>query len=148
MRETKRDIEALAVRVERLEAQNRRWKLMNVVVALTGVSLVVIGAGRSDTPDSHVIRARTVEAQDFLVKDDNGRVRARLSLHPNGKEVKVGGKVFPMFPMNVMPGQAALLLSNKWEFNPPLSASPKLYSPKTSFTERSEDIVYTLNSTE
>jgi hypothetical protein len=69
MREDHRDVRALAVRVEKLEAQNRRWKLMSVVIALVGISLVVAGAGRSETADSPVIRARTVEAQDFVLKD-------------------------------------------------------------------------------
>jgi hypothetical protein len=49
-----------------------------------------------------------VEAQDFLVKDENGRVRARLSLYPSGKEVKVDGKIFHAFPEKAMAGQAAL----------------------------------------
>jgi hypothetical protein len=42
MRETNRGLEALAVRVEKLEAQNRRWKLMSVVLVSAGVSLVVV----------------------------------------------------------------------------------------------------------
>jgi hypothetical protein len=61
--------------------------------------------GSVDTP---VMRARTVEAQEFLVKDADGRVRARLSLYPNGQEVKVDGKVYHMRPEKVMPGQASL----------------------------------------
>ena len=34
MREDHRDVRALAVRVEKLEAQNRRWKLLSMVIAL------------------------------------------------------------------------------------------------------------------
>jgi hypothetical protein len=110
MREDHRDVRALAVRVEKLEAQNRRWKLLSMVIALTGISLVVVGAGRSDTADSPVIRAKTVEAQDFVLKDEQGRIRARLSLysHPSGKEMKVDGKVYQVPSEKVMPGQAAL----------------------------------------
>jgi hypothetical protein len=108
MREANRDVRALTVRVEKLEAQNRRWKLLSMVIALTGISLVVIGTGRSDTGDSPVIRARTVEAQDFLLKDEKGRIRARLSLYPSGKEMKVDGKVYQVPSEKVMPGQAAL----------------------------------------
>jgi hypothetical protein len=81
---------------------------MSMVIALTGVSLVLIGAGRSDTVNMPVMRARTVEAQEFLVKDADGRVRARLSLYPNGPEVKVDGKQYHMRPEKVMPGQASL----------------------------------------
>jgi hypothetical protein len=108
MRETNRDFQALAVRVEKLEAQNRRWKLMSVVIALTGASLVVMGARRSDSVETPVMRARTVEAQEFLLKDADGRVHARLSLYSNGKEMKVDGKIYHMRPEKVMPGQASL----------------------------------------
>ena len=110
MREDHRDVRALAVRVEKLEAQNRRWKLMSVVIALVGISLVVVGAGRSETADSPVIRARTVEAQDFVLKDEQGRIRARLSLyvHPSGKEMRAHGNVYHMQSEKVMVGQAAL----------------------------------------
>ena len=49
-----------------------------------------------------------MEAQEFLLKDADGRVRARLGLYPNGKEVKVGWEGVHCGPEKVMPGQAAL----------------------------------------
>ncbi len=84
MGETNRDFQALAVRVENLEAQNRRLKLTSVLIALTGASLVVMGARPSDSVETPVMRARTVEAQEFLLKDADGRVHARLSLYSSG----------------------------------------------------------------
>jgi hypothetical protein len=52
------------------------------------------------------LRARTVEARYFLLKDEDGRVRARLSVYP--KQVVIHGKVSDMPPGKVIPGQAAL----------------------------------------
>jgi hypothetical protein len=69
---------------------------------------VVVGASRSETTAPTVIRARTVEAQDFLLKDAQGRVRARWSSHPaTGIEAKVGDKVYQM------PGEPALQFFNR-----------------------------------
>lgn len=110
MRETNQDVQDLTIRVEKLEAQNRRWKLTSMVIALMGISLVVVGAGRSDTPDSPVIRAKTVEAQDFVLKDEQGRIRARLGLYsyPSGKEVRSHGNVYHLQGGKAIAGQAAL----------------------------------------
>ena len=101
-------VRALEMRVSHLEAQARRWKVLSALVVLTGVFLVLVGANRSETADPTVIRARTVEARDFLLKDENGRVRARLSVYPTGKQVTADGKVFHMLSEKAMPGQAAL----------------------------------------
>ena len=101
-------VRALEMRVSHLEAQARRWKVLSALVVLTGVFLVLVGASRSETADPTVIRARTVEARDFLLKDENGRVRARLSVYPTGKQVTADGKVFHMLSEKAMPGQAAL----------------------------------------
>jgi len=75
-------------------------------MVLAGVLLVLVGASRSETADPAVIRARTVEARYFLLKDEDGRVRARLSVYP--KQVVIHGKVSDMPPGKVIPGQAAL----------------------------------------
>jgi hypothetical protein len=99
-------VQALQKRVSKLEARARRWRLLSVLMVLAGVLLVLVGASRSEIADPTVIRARTVEARDFLLKDEHGRVRARLSVYP--KEVTVHGKAFPMPPGKAIPGQAAL----------------------------------------
>jgi hypothetical protein len=63
------NLEALANRVARLEAQNRRLKKAGIAVALLASTVVVMG----QAPTSKVI-----EANEFHVKDANGRVRAKL----------------------------------------------------------------------
>jgi hypothetical protein len=75
------DLQALSARLDRLEIQARRWKLATVVLALSSTSLILIAAKRADHVDSPVIHARTVEAQDFVVKDEDGQIRARLALN-------------------------------------------------------------------
>ena len=106
MKENDELVQALQIRVSKLEAQVRRWRVLSVLIVLAGVFLVLVGASRSETADPTVIRARTVEARDFLLKDEHGRVRARLSVYPT--EVTVHGKVFHMQAEKVIPGQAAL----------------------------------------
>jgi hypothetical protein len=75
-------LQSLQMRVSKLEAQARRWRALSVSVVLAGVLLVLIGASRSETGGPTVIRARTVEARDFLLRDEHGRVCARLTIHP------------------------------------------------------------------
>jgi hypothetical protein len=82
MRSTNNDLQALSARLDRLETQNRRWKLAAILLALSSTSLVLIAAKPADHVDSAVIHARTVEAQDFVVKDGDGQIRARLTLNP------------------------------------------------------------------
>lgn len=101
------ELEILAERVEKLEAQNRWWKLGSVMIALSCISFLLLGAKAADRSDSTVVRARTVEAQDFILKDEDGRVYARLSLNPGKKLVKPDGRVY-MIPGQETPGQAAL----------------------------------------
>ena len=75
------DLRALSARLDKLEIQARRWKLASVVLALLSTSLILIAAKPADHVDSPVIHARTVEAQDFVVKDEDGQIRARLALN-------------------------------------------------------------------
>jgi len=77
------DLQALAARVERLEASTRRCKTACGVLLLSGISLLFMGAKPADHSDAPVIRAHTVEAQAFLLKDADGHVYARLSLSPD-----------------------------------------------------------------
>lgn len=88
---TQSELHLLAARVEKLEAQNRRWKLAGVFFALSGVSLVLMAAKPADRMEPPVVRAGAVEAQEFILKDADGHVYARLSLgralakkQPNG----------------------------------------------------------------
>ncbi len=82
------DLQALSARLDKLETQARRWKLASIVLALSSASLILIAARPADHIDSAVIHARTVEAQDFVVKDEDGQIRARLTLNPRVKMKK------------------------------------------------------------
>jgi hypothetical protein len=73
------DVKSLYERVDRLEKQNRWMKLMGVVAILSAVVLLVSGQAKVDAK-------KTVEANEFVLKDTNGVVRAKLGM----------GLVFPL----------------------------------------------------
>jgi len=100
------ELEVLAERVEKLETQNRWWKIASVLSALFCISLLLLGAKAADRSESTIVRAHTIEAQDFILKDEDGRVYARMTLNP-GKKLKPDGRVY-MIPSQETPGQAAL----------------------------------------
>ena len=106
---TNSEIQILAARVERLESQNHRWKLIGALFALSGVSLVLMGAKPADRIDPPMVRAGTVEAQEFILKDETGHTYARLSLNLPTKTVKQpNGRLYLIGPNQGIPGQAAL----------------------------------------
>lgn len=75
------NLEGLAARVAELEMQNRRWKFTTVLFGLLGISLFSMAAKSADRIEPPLVRARAVEAQEFVLKDKNGRVYAWLSLN-------------------------------------------------------------------
>lgn len=94
---------SLSARLERLESQNRRWKLAAAIFTIATASLVLIAAKPADRPVPRIIRAGTIEANTFLVTDAQGNVRARLSLGE-----AVSAKQLELAPNKTFPGQAAL----------------------------------------
>lgn len=109
MKYTETEFQALAARVEKLEARNRRWKLVNALLLLSGVSVVLMGAKPADRVDSDTIRTRSVEAQEFILKDADGHIYARLSLNPSLPEIIQRGRTY-LIPSDslAIPGQPAL----------------------------------------
>ncbi len=103
---TQSELHLLAARVEKLEAQNRRWKLAGVFFALSSVSLVVMAAKPADRIEPPVVRAGTVEAQEFILKDTDGHVYARLSLGRALATKQPNGTYF--IPYKSVAGQASL----------------------------------------
>lgn len=110
------DFQTLAARVEKLEAANRRWKSVSAIALLFVISLLLLStrhaervaaAARADRIEPDVLHARTVEAQDFVLKDEDGHVYARLSLSPQVK-VKKNGGMYLLPGDGALPGQAAL----------------------------------------
>jgi hypothetical protein len=90
------DLQSIAARLDRLESQNRKWKLAAVAFGLSTLSLVFVAAKPADQIDPQVIHARTVEARDFVLKDEDGQIRARLTMNP--KKEPQGLRALPAGP--------------------------------------------------
>jgi len=80
MNSTQTNLDLLASRVQKLEASNRRWKLVNSLLVLLAVSVALMGAKPADRIVPPMVRASTVEAQEFILKGPDDHVYARLSL--------------------------------------------------------------------
>jgi hypothetical protein len=80
MENTQPGLHSLAVRLELLEAQNRRWKCASVILGLVTASLLLTAAKPTENMDPSVVRAHVVEAQDFLLQGTDGQVHARLHM--------------------------------------------------------------------
>jgi hypothetical protein len=83
MNSSQANLDLLVARMQKLEASNHRWKLLNALLALSIASVVVMGAKPADRLQPNVVRAGSVEAQEFILKDESGHVYARLSLNPS-----------------------------------------------------------------
>jgi hypothetical protein len=70
-------MDALAERVDGLERENRLWRWGGGFALTSGLMLIFGGAQRADDPKS-------VEAEQFIVRDKDGKERARLGLASNG----------------------------------------------------------------
>jgi len=99
--------------VKELEASNHRWKFVNALLLLSGVSVLLMGAKPADRLEPNVIRAGSVEAQEFILKDETGHVYARLSLNPSLPKITPKGRTY-LFPSDTFPGgEAALQFYNE-----------------------------------
>ena len=98
MESTNNDLQALSARLDKLETQNQRWKLAAILLALSSTSLVLSAAKPADQTDPSVIHARTIEAQDFVLKDEDGQIRAQLAVNPTNKKEVNGKHVLIMNP--------------------------------------------------
>jgi hypothetical protein len=90
------DYNSLLGRMKKLEGQNRMWKIAGPLVLLTlGLSLTANVTAQQKAQDAP-IRATTVEAQKFLLRDTAGTVMGQLTVR-DGKPVlelyDVAGKV-------------------------------------------------------
>lgn len=116
------DVQTLAARIEKLETANRRWKSASAIGLLFVLSLLflstrhaerVAAAAKPDRIEQDVLHARTVEAQDFVLKDAEGRVYARFSITPNLAAMDQNGRVLPPGSLRfndvpLPPGQASI----------------------------------------
>src|SRR5260370_6673013 len=119
MNSSQTNFDFLAARVQKLEVANRRWRLLNAVLLLSGASVALMGAKPADRLEPNVIRAGAVEAQEFLLKDTDGHVYARLSfgrtlgnILPNGLNSLPNQNGIQFMPNRVTPSQPALQFFN------------------------------------
>ena len=74
-------MEAVLTRLEAVERQNRRMKIVGAVV------LVLVGAGllmAQAKPGKRVVEAQKVEAEEFVLKDRGGKVRGLWGVLSHG----------------------------------------------------------------
>jgi hypothetical protein len=65
-----------------LATARRRWKLTSIALLIALAGVLAVNA-RADLPFPERVRARTVEAEEIVLKDSAGHVRARLAMHGN-----------------------------------------------------------------
>jgi hypothetical protein len=68
--------DALAERVESLERENRRWRWAVGFALLASLVIMAGGAYRADE--------KVVEAERFIVRDKDGKVRLWMGMNPSG----------------------------------------------------------------
>lgn len=94
------DVQTLAARIEKLEAANRRWRSATAISLLFLLSMLLlstrhaerVAAARPDHVEPNVLHARTVEAEDFVLKDADGHVYARFSITPSLHGMDLNGR--------------------------------------------------------
>jgi hypothetical protein len=111
------DVQTLAARIEKLEAANRRWKSASAIALLFVLSLLLLStkhaervaaAARPDRIEQDVLHARSVEAQDFVLKDGEGHVYARFSITPSLEAMDPNGRSPQLYETPAILGQASI----------------------------------------
>ena len=73
MKYSQPEFQVLASRLDKLEAQNRRWKVAGILLGLFIVSPVLIAAKPADRSDPSVVRAR-LSLNSTNKVESNGRI--------------------------------------------------------------------------
>ena len=111
------DVQALAARVKKLESANRRWKSASVIALLFVLSMLLLStrhaervraAAKPDRIEPDVLHVRTVEARDFVLKDEDGHVYARFSITPSPTVMDPNGRSARPYDLPVISGPASL----------------------------------------
>ena len=88
------DLHALLERVQKVEVQNRHWKLASLVTFVLLLASLTVGLAHGQQPQPN--RPQTVEAQSFVLRDASGAVRGQLSMKDNAPTLELydkGGSV-------------------------------------------------------
>src|SRR5262245_61836163 len=75
-----RHLSAIVRRLERLERESRRWKVVALLTAATLGSMLLTGAGKH----GETAIPREIQARAFVLVDRDGTPLARLGLLPHG----------------------------------------------------------------
>jgi len=92
-----REKQPLEIRIERLEAQNRLFKLGALTLLIAFISVSLVGqvkptrkaVPKNSTAPSAPVTPDQLEAHNFVLKDNNGKVRAELSMNGTGPGLKL-----------------------------------------------------------
>lgn len=92
-------IETLAQQIGRLERENRRLKWIGasslVGIVILAVMIGKLAVGKSSMPSTALLNRRIVEAEKFVLKDTDGRVRAILGAELEIANVEGSPTVLP-----------------------------------------------------
>jgi len=98
--------EELELRLLNLEKQNRRLKQLGATLLILVTSLIVMGQAPSK---------KTVEANEFILRDDSGNIRARLFVSPKQtNKMTIPGLAEPV-PVTLKPRPTLALYDEKGE---------------------------------
>jgi hypothetical protein len=84
MNENRTDVEQLVERITRLEKQNWFWKWGGLLAIVMLAFSLTAGLRAQEIQAQLPYRARTVEAQRFVLKSGNGKVLGEWSATPGG----------------------------------------------------------------
>jgi hypothetical protein len=121
MSEVTHEKDLMLSRIERLEVENRRLKrgALACLVAITSFGLMGQAqrkSTRAPAPTPAPAVPKQIEAQSFILKDANGRVRAELSMAGTGPSFKLrdesGSALVNLSLNDDAPGGPFLLLSD------------------------------------
>ena len=74
------NLQDLALRVRVVEKQTRRWKFLSFLALLLLGFSIAAGVRAQGDLQPNLIRAKSIEAQGFALKDFSGSVRAALRM--------------------------------------------------------------------
>ena len=86
--------------VQEVWAARRQWRLAAIALLIALAASLAVGA-RADLPFPERVRTRTVEAEEILLKDSAGHVRARFAVQNNAARLVIfddQGKTVAVLP--------------------------------------------------
>ncbi len=75
-------------RLDRLEREKRRWRCLGILMLIGVTALLAMGQSKST---GHLDDLKVIEAERFIVKDEDGNVRAVLGVQPQWESWPLSG---------------------------------------------------------